>query len=83
MMSDVEAIEDRAVRDELKGIIADVTVQLPRYIAMSSLMFMLSSVIYVVFRSVSPLIAKSKEKAVESFEVEAYRDAKFDGYVSA
>jgi hypothetical protein len=79
MMKAVASVKDDAVRRELNTIIDEVTTLLPRYIAKTSLMFMFSSVIYFTFRSVSPLVARSKAKAVKTFEIEAYRDASLKG----
>ncbi|HZL27743.1 MAG TPA: hypothetical protein VFC39_14555 [Acidobacteriaceae bacterium] len=83
MLEAVDAIKDESVKSELNALIGEVLILLPNYIARSSVMFMFGSLIYVAFRSVSPLIAQSKEKAVHTFEVEAYRDARFEGYASA
>ncbi|QMV18364.1 hypothetical protein GOB94_06450 [Granulicella sp. 5B5] len=83
MFKQVEALKDEDVKRDLISIIEEVSDLLPRYIAKSSLMFMIGSLIYVVFRSVSPIVARSKQKAVETFEVEAYRDEKFSHYSPA
>ena len=76
-------VKDEHVRAELTSIVGDVAIQLPRYIAKSSLMFMLGSILYIALRSVSPLIAGSKEKAIETFEFEAYRYEKYSRYSPA
>lgn len=77
MFRQVNGVRDEKVRDELISIIRAATSLLPHYIARSSLMFMLSALFYVVFRSVSPRVEDSKRQAVESFETGAYREAKF------
>ena len=77
MLEQIDKVTDNSVRDELQSIVRSATNLLPHYIAHSSLMFMLSSLVYVIFRSVSPRVEKSKQQAVESFETEAYRDSEF------
>ena len=83
MFKQVNGVSDEAVRAELLGIVSSATALLPHYIARSSLMFMLSGVFYLLFRSVSSRVERSKQQAVESFEAEAYRDAKFGVHAPA
>jgi hypothetical protein len=83
MLKQIEKVKDDSVRLELTSLVREVMTLLPRYIGKSSLMFMISTIIYVVFRSFSPSIASGKQQAIKTFEVEAYRDAKFTNYSPA
>lgn len=70
----IGALDDPALRTELSNIVQEILILLPRYIAKSSLMFIVGSAIYLAFRSVSPFIARSKQQAVESYEAGARTD---------
>jgi hypothetical protein len=83
MIMKIKRVEDEAAQAELNSIVQEVTLLLPRYIAKSSVAFMASAAIYFALHSVSPLIARGKQKAVAAFEREAYRAAEFDNYAHA
>lgn len=75
LFGSLETVTDTAVRRELQLIALEVTTLLPRYIAKSSLAFIVGTVFYLALRSFSKSVALSKEKAIIEFEREAYSDA--------
>ena len=79
----IAALPSEKARTELQRIVADITMLLPRYIAKSSLGFMTAALVYFTFRTVSPAIAREKERAITTFEREAYEAAKSDVYAAA
>lgn len=79
----INAVQDETVRRELNGMLEEVAMLLPHYIAKSSMMFILGSLIYYALRSVSTRVANSKREAVETFEREAVREANFSKYATA
>lgn len=83
IVSKIAGVEDPAVRVQLQDMLGEVALLLPRYIAKSSVMFILSSIVYYAFRSVSTRVEDSKRKAIEAFESEAVREAGSPLYVAA
>ncbi len=83
LLQKIGAVQDVAVRNELNALVTDITYLLPRYIALSSLPFMICTAIYLMLRNSVPAVVKTKQAAVTTFKEEAFLSAKYERLATA
>lgn len=84
MFLKIDAVEDPSVKRELGKLVARVGNLIPKYVAKSSIFFMVFALAYLAVRSFQPIFASAKKKeAVSAWEREAHLASASDEYVIA
>ena len=84
MFLEIEAVGDPFVKQELSRVVSRVGNLIPRFVAKSSLLFMMFALVYLAVRLFQPMLASDKKKeAVSAWEREAHLAATSDEYAVA